>query len=117
MTEQDLKSKIADIKAQMTGMQASLSHIERQMADAAKNRDKLLDQHGIMLERVVKLEAAAQSSLDLSPRVSHVEMENAVFHGERDKSADVIKEVRKWLFGGVAAMAAIVGMGLMLVGG
>jgi F0F1-type ATP synthase membrane subunit b/b' len=108
MTATDLTERIA-------GMQAQLAHIERQLSDAARARDKVADQHAEMLQRVTRLEAQASSSSDLPPRMAHVETANAVQDAMRADRDEMRRDMRRLGFGIVAAVGTLISIAVTVI--
>jgi len=109
MTDTDLNSRLAR-------METSLRHIEQDVQDAKQERTDAARQTQDFMARLVKLEAGDKALSGIPDRVAHAEATNEVQEAVKTERAQIIREIRMSVYGGIGAAATIIGGIVWIVG-
>jgi hypothetical protein len=97
-----------DLRVQLADMRATLRHIET-------NQNELTRQLPDMLQRLVRLEEGTKSLSRLPADVADNKITNAVQSAIRAQHEETAENIRKLVFGGVAAAGTVAGLVSVLV--
>jgi hypothetical protein len=91
------------LRVQLADMRATLRHIET-------NQNELTRQLPDMLQRLVRLEEGTKSLSRLPADVADNKITNAVQSAIRQQHEETAENIRKIIFGGVAAAGTVAGL-------
>ena len=103
MTDNDLRSEIAEIRS-------TLRHIETELTDAKEHRKETLAFMQDFIARLVRLEAGGAALTDLPKQVHENELLNAAQETRRQAYEDASDAMRKTVLAGFAIAGTVSSM-------